>query len=68
MENLINFINNRYAKAVKYPATALIMCDQAFGALEYHYTVNPQDFSECEAYWNEMRPKFYEAYMGGDAV
>jgi hypothetical protein len=64
MENLINYINNNYALAVKYPRSATIYCDQSFGALQYHYTVNPQDFTACEAYWNEMRPKFYEVAMG----
>jgi hypothetical protein len=64
MEKLINFINNQYEWAVKYPESAIVYCDQCFGALRYHYTTNPQDFSACETYWNEMRPKFYAVAMG----
>jgi uncharacterized protein VirK/YbjX len=65
METLTTYIQNCYDLARKYPDTAMTKCDQAFGALCYHYTANPRDFDDCEKLWNEMRPKFYEIMMRG---
>jgi hypothetical protein len=65
MEQIINFVNNRLALATKYPDTALTMCDQAFGALVFYYTCNPDQFKACEQFWDEVRPQFYELEIGG---
>ena len=59
MEKLIDFITHRYQLCVKWNADPAKMCDQAFGALELYYTLNPNQFDECEHLWNEeWHPKF----------
>lgn len=58
MEKLIAFIESRYNMAY-YWGNAKEMCSQAFGALEFYYSVNPDQFTECERLWNEeWHPKF----------
>lgn len=58
MEKLINFIEGRYNMAY-YWGNVDNMLNQAFGALEFYHTQNPDQFDECARLWNEeWCPKF----------
>ena len=58
MEKLISFIEGRYNMA-DYWGNIDTMLNQAFGALEFYHTQNPDQFDECERLWNDVwHPKF----------
>lgn len=65
MEMLIKFIEGRYNMAYFWGADAMTMCSQAFGALEFFHTANPDRFDECEKLWNdEWHNKFLALAYG----
>lgn len=58
MEQIIKFIEGRYNMAY-YWGNVDNMLSQAFGALEFYHTQNPDKFDECERLWTEVwHPKF----------
>lgn len=70
MEKLIDFIECRYNMAYYWANGDHIfvnnMLNQAFGALEFYHSQNPDQFDECERLWNdEWYPKFL-ALEGGN--
>jgi hypothetical protein len=68
MEKLIAFIEGRYNMAYFWYkgdyARIDRLCSQAFGAVEFYHTANPDQFSEVEKLWNEWHAKFLALEMG----
>ena len=69
MENIINFIERKLDASRRYPQYANTFFSQAFGALEYHCAVHPENESDLICVWKET---YYDAFnaiiFGGDAV
>ena len=68
MEKLISFIEGRYNMAYRWYkgdyAGIDRLCAQAFGAVEFYLTYNPDQFNEVEKVWNEWLSKFLALEMG----
>jgi hypothetical protein len=68
MDKLINFIEGRYNMAYfwyKGDYSAIDrLCAQAFGAVEFYNSCNPDQFNEVEKVWNEWHEKFLALEMG----
>ena len=68
MEKLIAFIEGRYNMAYFWYkgdyAGIDRLCSQAFGAVEFYHTTNPDQFNEVEKLWNEWHAKFLALEMG----
>ena len=42
----------------------LIWMHQAFGAVQYHITLVPEDYEKVEELWNKYRPQFERKVYG----
>ena len=65
MNNLIVMLDIKIKYAKSHPEHAKQYFEQAFGMVEYHTYLFPNDFDKVEKLWNEVyRPQFEKIVFG----
>lgn len=64
MEELNVFVMRALRACSKTTHNKELWMHQAFGAIQYHVTVFPEDYEEVSAYWAKMKPLFEREIYG----